>query len=119
PLPVEGRGRRRAGQSSAALELIEYKALSRRPPRVGRPIVALKHVMLASFIELTRALGFVVFLCFLAAAQLQGAETQPDGRKIYRELCVKCHGRNGEGVKGKYDDALHGDWAIEKLTRFI
>lgn len=43
----------------------------------------------------------------------------PDGRQIYRQQCAKCHGKNGEGVKGKYDDALHGDWSIEKLTRYI
>ena len=50
---------------------------------------------------------------------LVAAESQPNGRQIYRQLCVKCHGRSGEGVKGKYNDALHGDWAIEKLTRYI
>lgn len=43
----------------------------------------------------------------------------PDGRAIFRQHCAKCHGKNGEGVKGKYDDALHGDWAVEKLTRVI
>src|SRR5207244_13013836 len=50
---------------------------------------------------------------------LLGAEPNKRGREIFRQLCVKCHGRNGEGVKGKYDDALHGDWSIEKLTRYI
>ncbi len=50
---------------------------------------------------------------------LRGAERQPDGRAIYREQCVKCHGKNGEGVKNKYKDALYGDWSIEKLTRYI
>jgi hypothetical protein len=34
-------------------------------------------------------------------------------------LCVKCHGREGEGVKGKYDDPLRGDRSLEKLTRYI
>src|SRR5207302_627751 len=50
---------------------------------------------------------------------LLGAEQNKQGREIFRQLCVKCHGRNGEGVKGKYDDALRGDWAIEKLSRYI
>src|SRR5947207_9955345 len=54
-----------------------------------------------------------------AEAGTPNAEAQPNGREIYRRLCVKCHGRTGEGVKGKYDDALHGDWSMEKLTRFI
>src|SRR5436309_7606130 len=67
-----------------------------------------------------RAWGIFALLCFATGPLgLLGAEPLPDGRRIYRELCVKCHGRNGEGVKGKYDDALHGDWPIEKLTRFI
>lgn len=51
--------------------------------------------------------------------ELRGAERRASGRQIYRQLCVKCHGRNGEGMKGKYDDALHGDWSMEKLTRYI
>lgn len=38
---------------------------------------------------------------------------------VYRKQCQSCHGKNGEGVKGKYDEALHGDWSVEKLTRYI
>src|SRR3954462_3984710 len=68
-----------------------------------------------------RAAGWWLLLCgaLPIAWTLRGAETGPDGAKIYRQLCVKCHGRKGEGVKGKYDDALHGDWSLEKLTRYI
>jgi hypothetical protein len=60
-------------------------------------------------------------LLFLLSNQPDGhgAEQNKRGREIFRQLCVKCHGRNGEGVKGKYDDALRGDWPIEKLTRYI
>ena len=58
-------------------------------------------------------------LWWLSQQGLLGAEQNKQGREIFRQLCVKCHGRNGEGVKGKYDDALRGDWAIEKLTRYI
>ena len=50
---------------------------------------------------------------------MRGADRRPNGAEIYRQLCVKCHGRNGEGVKDKYDDALYGDWSVEKLTRVI
>ena len=57
--------------------------------------------------------------CLALTLGVQAAERHPDGRKIYKQLCIKCHGRNGEGVKGKYDDALVGDWPIEKLTRYI
>src|SRR5436309_4896088 len=64
---------------------------------------------------------FWMSLLFLLSNQ-QGvlvAEQNKKGREIFRQLCAKCHGRNGEGVKGKYDDALRGDWPIEKLTRYI
>src|ERR1041385_2527860 len=50
---------------------------------------------------------------------LQGAERRANGREIFRQQCAKCHGRTGDGVKGKYDDALQGDWSLEKLTRYI
>ncbi len=43
----------------------------------------------------------------------------PNGSQLFRQDCAKCHGKKGEGVKGKYDDALHGDWSIEKLSRYI
>src|SRR5258706_15708096 len=56
---------------------------------------------------------------WLSHSWLQGAERPPNGHEIFRQQCVKCHGRNGGGVKGKYDDALHGDWSIEKLARYI
>ena len=42
-----------------------------------------------------------------------------DGPSIYKQQCAKCHGSAGEGVKGKYADALVGDWSVEKLTRYI
>jgi hypothetical protein len=70
-----------------------------------------------------RQIGFFAMWClaglFSSSSELQSAERQPNGREVYRQLCAKCHGRNGEGVKGKYDDALHGDWSIEKLTGYI
>ena len=65
-------------------------------------------------------LGAVLLLFWCGGVSpLDAAEPMPDGRAIYRQQCVKCHGKNGEGVKNKYADALHGDWSIEKLTRYI
>src|SRR5438552_4536253 len=64
--------------------------------------------------------AWMSLLCLWLSQQgLLGAEQNKQGREIFRQLCVKCHGHNGEGVKGKYDDALRGDWTIEKLTRYI
>src|SRR5262245_27244111 len=68
-----------------------------------------------------RCLLAALLLLWLLASPLRlvGADSGAAGREIFRRLCVKCHGKNGEGVKGKYDEALHGDWSLEKLTRYI
>lgn len=50
---------------------------------------------------------------------LAAAEDAAAGRKIYRQMCADCHGPKGEGVSGKYDTALAGNWSITKLTRVI
>ena len=36
---------------------------------------------------------------------------KPDGPAIYKQQCAKCHGPAGQGVKGKYNDPLVGDWS--------
>ncbi len=50
---------------------------------------------------------------------LCAADPHAQGAAIFRQMCAKCHGRAGEGVKGKYDDVLRGDRSLEKLTRYI
>ncbi|HKX62147.1 MAG TPA: DUF1592 domain-containing protein [Verrucomicrobiae bacterium] len=66
------------------------------------------------------AFAWLALLAFVGpiVAPTRGAESPP-GQAIYKKHCVRCHGKAGEGVKGKYDDALHGDWSLEKLTRYI
>ncbi len=67
------------------------------------------------------------WLCLVLGAALplwsappaRAAAVSPEGIAIYQQHCSRCHGKSGEGVKGKYDDALHGDWSVEKLTRYI
>lgn len=64
--------------------------------------------------------AFFLSLFLLASNEnTLASERRLSGREIFRQQCAKCHGRSGEGVKGKYDDALAGDWPIEKLTRYI
>jgi len=65
-----------------------------------------------------RARWFCFFL-LLSQLLLAAAERNPPGRAIFRQHCAKCHGRNGEGVNGKYDGPLQGDRPLEKLTRYI
>src|SRR5438552_2463747 len=64
--------------------------------------------------------AWMALLCLLSSQpDVSGAEPNKQGREIFRQLCAKCHGRSGEGVKGKYDGALRGDWPIEKLAHYI
>jgi hypothetical protein len=78
---------------------------------------------MARLMSFSRRARVLAALLLLSAVHegflLQAADRPPNGPRIYRSQCAKCHGRSGEGVKGKYDDALHGDWSIEKLTRYI
>jgi hypothetical protein len=48
-----------------------------------------------------------------------GGQHALNGSQIFSQLCAKCHGANGQGVKGKYDDALQGDWSLDRLSRYI
>ena len=41
------------------------------------------------------------------------------GAATYRKMCVDCHGKNGEGVKDKYDEPLHGNRSVEALAKRI
>src|SRR4051812_40875813 len=57
-------------------------------------------------------------LCVLLVGQARG-EKAPNGREIFRQQCSKCHGRNGEGVAGKFDGPLQGERSLDKLARYI
>jgi hypothetical protein len=58
-------------------------------------------------------------LCFIQPAKFVWRTAAANGNQIYRQLCARCHGGKGQGVKGKYDDALQGDRSLEKLSRYI
>ncbi len=66
------------------------------------------------------ALG-AAFLAVIAAVScsLAPSATVAGGEHIYRQKCADCHGARGEGVEGKYKEALAGDWARPKLARYI
>ena len=41
------------------------------------------------------------------------------GKRIYMEMCAECHGNDGQGVDGKYDEPLVGERSVQALTRYI
>ena len=41
------------------------------------------------------------------------------GRKIYTNLCVDCHGSQGEGVEGAYETPLFGDSSVGELSDVV
>ncbi len=42
-----------------------------------------------------------------------------NGALIYEKTCAECHGKQGEGVHGKYDEILAGNRTLTSLTRLI
>ncbi len=47
------------------------------------------------------------------------AEPAPTGQQLYQSLCAECHGPQGEGVSGHYDDPLTGGRSLQELTKYI
>ncbi|HKS38009.1 MAG TPA: DUF1592 domain-containing protein [Verrucomicrobiae bacterium] len=120
--PAELPDRGHSGRSACAGEQV-YRTCP--PPGLGRagaPETGAVRLFpaLPGRIGPIQLVAWLALLClFLTDTPLQGAEQNKRGREIYRQLCTKCHGKGGEGVKDKYDDALRSDWPIEKLTRYI
>jgi Protein of unknown function (DUF1592)/Protein of unknown function (DUF1588)/PA14 domain/Cytochrome C oxidase, cbb3-type, subunit III len=60
----------------------------------------------------------VVALLSIGVA-FQASARPLSGPEIFKKQCAKCHGKNGEGVKGKFEDPLQGERSLERLTRYI
>lgn len=56
--------------------------------------------------------------CVSSSAPAEVGKEHP-GAVIYQKLCVECHGKNGQGVDGKYDEPLIGERTLEALSRKI
>jgi mono/diheme cytochrome c family protein len=63
----------------------------------------------------------VAMLVVLAAATepVWADENPLTGAQIYRQMCARCHGAEGEGVKKEYPQPLAGKRSLEQLTRYI
>lgn len=56
----------------------------------------------------------------LCPAPAHAAEAKPHpGEIIYRKQCAECHGKDGMGVDGEYDEPLIGERTLEALARKI
>ncbi|HEX8313182.1 MAG TPA: DUF1592 domain-containing protein, partial [Chthoniobacteraceae bacterium] len=64
----------------------------------------------------------LILLIGAAALSPGGVQAEPalhPGAVIYQKMCVDCHGPNGEGVKGEYDEPLIGNRSLQALTKRI
>jgi cytochrome c5 len=59
-----------------------------------------------------------IAIVFLAAVSASPAAEHP-GKAIYQKLCVECHGKDGQGVEDKFDEALTGELTLAALARKI
>lgn len=55
----------------------------------------------------------------LFAQELTSAPVSLSGEALYAQHCASCHGSQGEGVKGKYEDALLGERSLDSLATYI
>jgi len=79
----------------------------------------MKPALRSHFARQSRPYAWTLLALVLSHWRLDAAEGHLAGREIFRQECAKCHGRNGEGVKGKYDGPLQGERSLEKLARYI
>lgn len=58
-------------------------------------------------------------LCGAVAGLVSAADLSQRGARVYRQQCVGCHGAQGEGVAGKYDESLTGEKSVDALASYI
>ncbi len=70
------------------------------------------------YFRLYRVLSVSIGLFCLAGSVIAVDGVHP-GAVIYEKMCVECHGKDGQGVDGKYDEPLTGERTLAALTRKI
>ncbi|NBV87570.1 MAG: hypothetical protein EBS01_15170, partial [Verrucomicrobia bacterium] len=79
--------------------------------QIRKPLHSLRLKQVAAPFLLSLSLGA------LAADPVKASEHP--GAAVYQKMCADCHGKQGEGVRGKYDDPLAGNRTMPALTRLI
>jgi hypothetical protein len=54
----------------------------------------------------------------IAAASV-AAEPPRTGEQVYRQMCARCHGSNGQGTQKKYKQPLIGEKSLPDLAKYI
>jgi cytochrome c553 len=72
----------------------------------------------------TRILGrhsliSAVVLSLVAESASAAAEPPRTGEQVYREMCARCHGSNGQGTQKKYKQPLVGEKSLPDLVKYI
>jgi cytochrome c553 len=62
------------------------------------------------------AVWLILIALSMPTATIANDET---GEQIYRDQCVRCHGKSGEGTADNYPDPLAGDKSIPQLKALI
>jgi hypothetical protein len=70
---------------------------------------------------MVRHLRYSSLLCIglSLTALVHAADPSHPGAAIYQRLCMDCHGKDGQGVEGKYDEPLIGNRVLDSLARKI
>src|SRR5262245_36566759 len=68
---------------------------------------------------LQRAHTCLLAIIAIAAAGSCLSAAERTGQQIYKDLCARCHGPNGEGTDENYPDRLMGDLSIGQLAKVI
>jgi len=68
---------------------------------------------------LRSALTIVLIALFTRQARSDDDPLMKRGAMIFANQCASCHGDQGQGVAGSYDDPLVGDASIVELARLI
>jgi len=75
--------------------------------------------MVKFFPQFARCASLAALLSAVTQVHIEAAERPLSGREIFAQQCAECHGKKGEGVKGKYDGPLRGERSLDRLTRYI
>lgn len=92
-----------------------------RAARVRRIVTGIVSLEVAGSVATRRPKAVVTWiallLTFLVYHPCRGE--QRTGEQLYHKLCVKCHGRQGEGSDEDYPHPLVGDRPVPELAQYI